>query len=84
MVSVEASKPGPASTSAKARAVEESGSGVLVRLDNRPGFFVLTNNHVIAHAKLEQIAINLSDGRLFRPGTGLGRSRIRRRRAAAE
>ncbi len=70
VVSVEASKPAAAATSTSTRAgrpVEESGSGVLVRLDSRPGFYVLTNNHVIALAKPEQVTVNLSDGRLFHP-----------------
>jgi S1-C subfamily serine protease len=65
VVYVEATKP-PA-PAAKGRTVEESGSGVLVRIDGQPGVFVLTNNHVVALAAPEQITINLDDGRLFRP-----------------
>jgi serine protease Do len=67
VVSVEATK--PASTSGKTnKPVEESGSGVIMHMDGRPGVFVLTNNHVIAQARPEQISINLADGRLLRPG----------------
>ncbi len=66
VVAVEASKPG--GTANKNRAVEESGSGVLIRVEGRPGFYALTNNHVIAQAKPEQISVNLADGRLFHPG----------------
>jgi S1-C subfamily serine protease len=69
VVAVEASKPPASQGNGKtAKPVEESGSGVIVRLDSRPGFFVLTNNHVIAQARPEQISINLADGRLLRPG----------------
>ncbi len=68
VVSVEASKTAPANgTSGKARSVEESGSGVIVRMDGRAGFYVLTNNHVISQARSDQITVNLADGRLFRP-----------------
>ncbi len=65
VVSVEASKP---AASAGKKPIEESGSGVLVRLAGRPGTLVVTNNHVIAQAKAEQITVNLADGRVFRPG----------------
>jgi S1-C subfamily serine protease len=69
VVAVEASKPATSTANGKTtKPVEESGSGVIVHLDGRPGFFVLTNNHVIAQARPEQISINLSDGRLLRPG----------------
>ncbi|MBY0525150.1 MAG: trypsin-like peptidase domain-containing protein [Gemmataceae bacterium] len=69
VVSVEATKPPAPSTAANAKnkPVEESGSGVIVRLPNRNGLYVLTNNHVIAQAKPEQISVNLADGRLLRP-----------------
>lgn len=51
-------------TSAR-RPVEESGSGIIIELNQRP--FVLTNRHVIKHATLERIQIKLWDGRLIRP-----------------
>jgi S1-C subfamily serine protease len=67
VVYIEATKPPTTTSSGKTRTVEESGSGVVVRLDGRRGTFVLTNNHVIAQAPPEKITINLADGRLFRP-----------------
>jgi len=69
VVSVEATKPSSPSngTTGKARPVEESGSGVLIRAENRPGYLVLTNNHVISQAKPDQITVNLADGRLLHP-----------------
>ena len=63
LVAIEATKPG----SGKTKATEESGSGVIVRLDNRPGCYVLTNNHVVTTARPEQITLNLADGRLLHP-----------------
>jgi S1-C subfamily serine protease len=70
VVSVDAvkpAKPSPTGT-ARTRAVEESGSGVIIKLESRPGFFVLTNNHVIAQARAEQITVHLADSRIFHPG----------------
>jgi S1-C subfamily serine protease len=66
VVYVEAVKPGTASTG-KGRSVEESGSGVIIRIEGQAGWFVLTNNHVIAQARPDQITINAADGRLFHP-----------------
>jgi S1-C subfamily serine protease len=70
VVYVEASKNtvGGSSGSGKARPVEESGSGVIIWSESQRSFLVLTNNHVIAQARAEQITINLADGRLFHPG----------------
>jgi serine protease Do len=72
VVSVEAVKPakpaGSGTTAGKNRPIEESGSGVLLKLDGRGGFFVLTNNHVVSQARTEQITIHLADGRIFKPG----------------
>ena len=69
VVAVEATKPGsaPAGTTSKPKPIEESGSGVLVHLEGQPGTFVLTNNHVIAHAAAEQITVSLMNGRLLKP-----------------
>jgi S1-C subfamily serine protease len=64
VVGVEASKP---ASSSKQRPVEEAGSGVIVRLEGKPGYYVLTNNHVIAQARPEQITLHLADGRLVHP-----------------
>jgi serine protease Do len=69
VVYVEATKPGGGSTPGnKTRSVEESGSGVIIRAPGQRDFLVLTNNHVIAQATPEQVAINLMDGRVLRPG----------------
>ena len=64
VVAVEATKPPNRAGSSR---VEESGSGVLVRLDGQRGVFVLTNNHVIAGAQPAQITVSLADDRLVRP-----------------
>ncbi len=45
--------------------VEEAGSGVIVRLNNK--LYVLTNRHVIRDAELSNITIRLEDGRLLTP-----------------
>jgi serine protease Do len=66
VVSVEAVKP-PKAASGKNKPVEESGSGVLVKIDGRSGHFVLTNNHVVTQARSDQITISLADGRVFHP-----------------
>jgi S1-C subfamily serine protease len=68
VVSVDSSKPAPANNAnGKSRAIEESGSGVIVRMDQRPGLYVLTANHVVNQAKPEQITVSLADGRAFHP-----------------
>jgi serine protease Do len=64
VVSLEATKP---SGKGKGKSVEDSGSGVLVRLPGRRETFVLTNNHVIAGASAGQITVSLADGRIFKP-----------------
>jgi serine protease Do len=68
VVAVEAVKPAkmlPGST-AKSKAVEESGSGVIVQFAAFKGYFVLTNNHVVAQAPPEHITVQLADGRIFK------------------
>lgn len=45
--------------------VEEAGSGVIIRLSEND--YVLTNRHVIKRAEMENIKIQLSDGRLVKP-----------------
>jgi S1-C subfamily serine protease len=69
VVYVEATKPTQpaAARDGKKRPLEESGSGVIIQVEGHPGYLVLTNNHVIADARPEQITVNLADGRLFRP-----------------
>jgi S1-C subfamily serine protease len=65
VVALEAAK--PAVKGAKAKGVEESGSGVLIRLAGHAGVFVLTNNHVIQQAAPQQITISLADNRILKP-----------------
>jgi S1-C subfamily serine protease len=68
VVAVEAVKPAPArSNSSKSRSVDESGSGVLIRVPRHPGVYVLTNNHVIQQAAADQITISLADNRILKP-----------------
>ncbi|MCI0461826.1 MAG: trypsin-like peptidase domain-containing protein [Gemmataceae bacterium] len=67
VVSVEATRPARPGTTGKPRSVDDSGSGVLTRIEGRTGYLVLTNNHVIAGARADQITIHLADGRVFRP-----------------
>jgi serine protease Do len=45
--------------------VEEAGSGVIIRIKDKD--YVLTNRHVIKRAEMENIRIQLSDGRLIKP-----------------
>jgi S1-C subfamily serine protease len=68
VVYVEAVKPAAPSGSGKLKPIEESGSGVIIRLDEKGEILVITNNHVIAQARADQITINLADGRLVHPG----------------
>jgi S1-C subfamily serine protease len=69
VVYIEATKPGGGGSpsTGRGRSLEESGSGVIVRAPDGRGHLVLTNNHVIAQAKPEQITISLADGRLVKP-----------------
>ena len=47
--------------------VEETGSGVIVTSEKASGYFVVTNRHVINHASLNDVSIQLHDGRLLHP-----------------
>src|SRR5580692_5933876 len=50
------------------RLVEETGSGVIVTSPTVPGFYIVTNRHVIGDtATLAQVSIRLRDGRAFHP-----------------
>ena len=64
VVSVEAIKPAAAG---KTKPTEESGSGVIVKIEGIPGHLVITNNHVISGASASQITVHLADDRVFRP-----------------
>jgi S1-C subfamily serine protease len=70
VVAIEAVKPAVPSTTTtppKKNTVDESGSGVLVRIPGQRGVFVLTNNHVIQRATPQQITVSLADSRIIRP-----------------
>jgi S1-C subfamily serine protease len=68
VVAVEAVKQAPArGNTGKTRSVDESGSGVLIRIARQPGVYVLTNNHVIQQAPPDQITISLADNRILKP-----------------
>lgn len=47
--------------------LEDSGSGVIVKLDNRPGYYVFTNNHIVENATPDNIVLQLADGKLMKP-----------------
>jgi S1-C subfamily serine protease len=64
VVAIQATKP---PSSPRSKTIEESGSGILIRVDGQRGLLVLTNNHVIAGATANQITVNLSDDRVLRP-----------------
>ncbi len=65
VVALEAIK--PSNKGGKSRTVDDSGSGVLIRLPGKRGVHVLTNNHVIGQAPPERITINLADNRIVKP-----------------
>jgi serine protease Do len=68
VVAVEAVKQAPArGNNGKTRSVDESGSGVLIRIARHPGVYVLTNNHVIQQAPANQITVSLADNRILKP-----------------
>ena len=53
--------------SQRVRKFEETGSGVIVRCENIPGLYVLTNHHVVEGGKSSKIRILLHDGRTLAP-----------------
>jgi serine protease Do len=68
VVAVEAVKQTqPRGSSGKSRSIDESGSGVLIRVARHPGIYVLTNNHVIQQAPPDQITVSLADNRILKP-----------------
>ncbi len=48
-------------------AVEETGSGVIVRGEGKPGLFIVTNRHVVRDSNGPAISIQLHDGRVINP-----------------
>ena len=49
----------------RGRRVEEAGSGVIIKLNDK--YYVLTNRHVVRNAAPEAVRINLADGRQIHP-----------------
>lgn len=47
--------------------VEETGSGIIVSSKKFPGFYVVTNRHVVEGTELSRISIFLHDGRIVSP-----------------
>jgi S1-C subfamily serine protease len=68
VIAVDALKPAVAQPgSARTKPKEESGSGVIVRLDGFRGCYAITNNHVIGAAPPGDVFVTLADGRILRP-----------------
>lgn len=67
VVAIEAIKPPAPSLNGKNKPIEESGSGVLFRMEGVRGTLVITNNHVISSAPAQQITVHLADNRLMHP-----------------
>lgn len=69
VVAVDAVKPTPPGViqANKGKPLEESGSGVLVKIDGFRGTFAITNNHVVGGARPEEITVTLADGRIVIP-----------------
>lgn len=67
VVAVDAIHPPQSDPTAKGKAVEESGSGVMVRFPGVSGVVVITNNHVVGAAEPSKVFVTLSDGRIVQP-----------------
>lgn len=65
VVAVDAVK--PSDSTAKSKAIEESGSGVLVKFPGLAGVVTITNNHVVGGAEPAKVYVTLSDGRIVQP-----------------
>lgn len=52
---------------ADGKRVEETGSGVLMKVPNRAGTFIVTNSHVVRGAKYSDIHIQTASGRTITP-----------------
>ena len=66
VVAVDAVKP-PEPGSTKREPLEESGSGVIVKLPGTSGVVVVTNYHVVGAAVPSKVYVTLSDGRIVQP-----------------
>lgn len=67
VVAVDAVKPAQSDPTAKGKAVEESGSGVMVKFPGVSGVVAITNNHVVGGAEPAKVYVTLSDGRIVQP-----------------
>ena len=67
VVHIVAQKTTRAEDGRRPRDFEETGSGVIVRSDRAPGFYVLTNHHVVEGSKPAKIRVFLRDGRSILP-----------------
>ncbi|MGE0606899.1 MAG: trypsin-like peptidase domain-containing protein [Pirellulales bacterium] len=65
VVHIEAEKQEKTAGSGRVRKIEEAGSGVIHHYRGKD--YILTNRHVIRDTKLENISINLADGRSLQP-----------------
>lgn len=71
VISVEARKIAQKPDGTK-RTYQESGSGVLIQWAGRPGYYVLTNNHVVTGTEPHKVHVQLADGRVFQPEKIIG------------
>jgi serine protease Do len=67
VVSIEARKMSPLPGPGAKKQLEDSGSGVIVKLDNKPGYYVFTNNHIVEGSTPQNIILQLADGKLMQP-----------------
>ncbi len=67
VVSIEARKLSTLPNSGTKKQLEDSGSGVIVKLEGKPGYYVLTNNHIVEGATPQNIMLQLADGKLLQP-----------------
>ncbi|HMO34519.1 MAG TPA: trypsin-like peptidase domain-containing protein, partial [Gemmatales bacterium] len=67
VVSIEARKLTTLPNSNTRKQLEDSGSGVIVKLEGKAGFYVFTNNHIVEGASPQNIVLQLSDGKLVQP-----------------
>jgi S1-C subfamily serine protease len=65
VVAVDAVK--PAEPGSNKKELEESGSGVIVKLPGATGVVVITNYHVVGAAAPNKVYVTLSDGRIVQP-----------------
>ncbi len=67
VVAIDAVKPPETDPLSKGKPVEESGSGVMVKVPGVAGVIAITNNHVVGTAVPGKVYVTLSDGRIVQP-----------------